>query len=61
MFLLQTRSRPLEFTFSLDFSISKYQLLLKLMFGATEFQQRPQFEIIPKALFFTLASNTNLV
>ena len=31
------------------------------MFGATEFQQRPQFEIIPKALFFTLASNTNLV
>lgn len=39
----------------------KTHFFLKLIFRATENQQRPKFDIFHKVLFFTLGSSANLV
>ena len=41
--------------------VRKTHLHLKLIFRATELQQRPEFDIFREELFCTLASSTNLV
>ena len=56
-----TPSRSFEFTFSVDFSISKESFALQLIYSATELQQRPKFDIFQKALFVNPASSKNLV
>ena len=50
---------PPDFTFSEDFRILKTHSLFKLIFRATQLQQRRKYDIFQKALFCTLASSTN--
>ena len=52
---------PLKIHFLLLLVFQKTKLLLKLVFRATEFQQRLKSDVFQKALFCTLVSGTQLV
>ena len=52
-------ARDLILLYSLSFQ--KTSLLLKLIFAATQFLQRPNFKLFEKALFCILVASINLV